>query len=113
MWRWKVRTMIAPQGTGHASTTLVAPDQLTALTGPIFEEHIGLQFHAVTTNYVRASLTITPSLWQATGVTHGGLHCSMAESAASVGATIALNGMGYAIGINNNTDFLAQVKTAS
>jgi len=30
----------------------------------------------------------------------------MAESAASVGATIALNGMGYAIGINNNTNFL-------
>jgi 1,4-dihydroxy-2-naphthoyl-CoA hydrolase len=30
----------------------------------------------------------------------------MVESVASVGATIALKGKGYAVGVNNNTDFL-------
>jgi 1,4-dihydroxy-2-naphthoyl-CoA hydrolase len=30
----------------------------------------------------------------------------MIESQASVGATVSLNGEGYAMGVNNNTDFL-------
>jgi uncharacterized protein (TIGR00369 family) len=30
----------------------------------------------------------------------------MVESVASVGATMPLNGKGYAVGVNNNTDFL-------
>jgi 1,4-dihydroxy-2-naphthoyl-CoA hydrolase len=41
------------------------------------------------------------------GVVHGGLYCSVVESAASIGASTAVveNGQ-FAVGVNNNTDFL-------
>ncbi|MGB8208268.1 MAG: PaaI family thioesterase [Mycobacterium sp.] len=82
------------------------PEQLTAFAASLFEGHIGLQFCELEPERVRASLTIIPALRQASGVTHGGVYCSMVESVASVGATIALRGKGYAVGVNNNTDFL-------
>ena len=41
------------------------------------------------------------------GVVHGGLYCSVVESAASVGASAAVVDRGqFAVGVNNNTDFL-------
>lgn len=84
----------------------LTPEQLTALTASLFEGHLGLEFSEIGADRVRASLTIRPELCQGTGVTHGGVYCSMAESVASMGASIALDGKGYAVGVNNNTDFL-------
>jgi 1,4-dihydroxy-2-naphthoyl-CoA hydrolase len=41
------------------------------------------------------------------GVIHGGLYCSVVESAASIGASTAVQERGqFAVGVNNNTDFL-------
>jgi 1,4-dihydroxy-2-naphthoyl-CoA hydrolase len=41
------------------------------------------------------------------GVVHGGLYCSVVESAASIGASAAVLEHGqFAVGVNNNTDFL-------
>ncbi|MGY1885398.1 MULTISPECIES: PaaI family thioesterase [unclassified Blastococcus] len=41
------------------------------------------------------------------GVVHGGLYCSVVESAASIGASLAVRDRGqFAVGVNNNTDFL-------
>jgi 1,4-dihydroxy-2-naphthoyl-CoA hydrolase len=41
------------------------------------------------------------------GVVHGGLYCSVVESAASIGASLAVQDRGqFAVGVNNNTDFL-------
>ena len=41
------------------------------------------------------------------GVVHGGLYCSVVESAASIGASTAVVEHGqFAVGVNNNTDFL-------
>jgi 1,4-dihydroxy-2-naphthoyl-CoA hydrolase len=41
------------------------------------------------------------------GVVHGGLYCSVVESAASIGASTAVQDRGqFAVGVNNNTDFL-------
>jgi 1,4-dihydroxy-2-naphthoyl-CoA hydrolase len=41
------------------------------------------------------------------GVVHGGLYCSVVESAASIGASLAVQEKGqFAVGVNNNTDFL-------
>ena len=46
------------------------------------------------------------------GVVHGGLYCSVVESAASIGASLAVQGNGqFAVGVNNNTDFLRSVTT--
>ncbi len=41
------------------------------------------------------------------GVVHGGLYCSVVESAASIGASTAVQEHGqFAVGVNNNTDFI-------
>jgi 1,4-dihydroxy-2-naphthoyl-CoA hydrolase len=41
------------------------------------------------------------------GVVHGGVYCSVVESAASIGASTAVLEYGqFAVGVNNNTDFL-------
>jgi 1,4-dihydroxy-2-naphthoyl-CoA hydrolase len=41
------------------------------------------------------------------GVVHGGVYCSVVESAASIGASTAvLEHRQFAVGVNNNTDFL-------
>jgi 1,4-dihydroxy-2-naphthoyl-CoA hydrolase len=41
------------------------------------------------------------------GVVHGGLYCSVVESAASIGASLAVQDSGqFAVGVNNTTDFL-------
>ena len=44
------------------------------------------------------------------GVVHGGLYCSVVESAASIGASTAVLEHGqFAVGVNNNTDFIRAV----
>lgn len=41
------------------------------------------------------------------GVVHGGLYCTVIESAASIGASAAVADRGqFAVGVNNSTDFL-------
>ena len=41
------------------------------------------------------------------GVVHGGLYTSVVESAASIGASMAVADRGqFAVGVNNNTDFV-------
>ncbi|WP_116450139.1 PaaI family thioesterase [Blastococcus litoris] len=41
------------------------------------------------------------------GVVHGGVYCSVVESAASIGASTAVREHGqFAVGVNNNTDFI-------
>jgi uncharacterized protein (TIGR00369 family) len=41
------------------------------------------------------------------GVVHGGLYCTVVESAASIGASAAVVEHGqFAVGVNNNTDFV-------
>jgi uncharacterized protein (TIGR00369 family) len=41
------------------------------------------------------------------GVVHGGVYCTIVESAASVGASTAVAELGqFSVGVNNNTDFI-------
>ena len=41
------------------------------------------------------------------GVVHGGVYCTVVESAASIGASAAVADRGqFAVGVNNSTDFL-------
>ena len=47
------------------------------------------------------------------GVVHGGVYCSVVESAASIGASLAVQDLGqFAVGVNNTTDFLRSVASA-
>jgi len=46
------------------------------------------------------------------GVVHGGVYCTVVESAASIGASAAVLERGqFAVGVNNQTDFLRPMTT--
>jgi uncharacterized protein (TIGR00369 family) len=46
------------------------------------------------------------------GVVHGGVYCTIIESAASIGASAAVLDRGqFAVGVNNSTDFLRPMTT--
>ncbi len=56
---------------------------------------------------VTGSVTLGPEQHTPWGVVHGGLYCSVVESAASIGASAAVVDRGqFAVGVSNQTDFL-------
>ena len=56
---------------------------------------------------VVGSVELGPDHHTPWGVVHGGVYCSVVESAASIGASTAVLEHGqFAVGVNNNTDFL-------
>lgn len=79
--------------------------ELSETTG--FVGLIGLRFDTVTAELVTGHLEATPEHHTPFGVVHGGVYTAMVESAASLGATLAVLDEGrYAVGVNNQTDFL-------
>lgn len=56
---------------------------------------------------VTGVLELGPDQHTPWGVVHGGVYCTVIESAASIGASAAVADRGqFAVGVNNNTDFL-------
>lgn len=67
----------------------------------------GLVFDEVSGTHVKAHVVLGREHWTPWGVVHGGLYATVAESAASVGASAAvLDRAQFAVGIDNLTDFL-------
>lgn len=89
---------------------VVEPQDLNAITASMFEGHIGLEFTETKPDRVRARVTMSSVLRQATGVVHGGVYCSIVETVASWGGLLSLDGAGHVVGVNNNTDFLRGVR---
>ncbi len=74
-----------------------------------FVSYLGLGFTRVEKDAVVASWTARPELHQPYGIVHGGAHCAVVETLASVGAATWLGGSGKVVGVNNNTDFYRAV----
>ncbi len=56
---------------------------------------------------VTGTVRVGPEQHTPWGVVHGGLYCAVIESAASIGASVAVaEGGQFAVGVNNNTDFI-------
>ena len=83
--------------------------------GKGFDAVIGLTYLEVTPDGAQARLTITDKLLQPWGIVHGGIHCAVVESVASVSGHVWLaeHGGGTVVGVNNNTDFLRALKTGT
>lgn len=90
-------------------------DPLTSLTGPDaspptgFDGLVGVEYVSVTPDEVVLRLPIEPHLHQPYGIVHGGVWCSVVETAASVGAGTWLHSQGRegnVVGVSNHTDFL-------
>ncbi|MDH6678618.1 1,4-dihydroxy-2-naphthoyl-CoA hydrolase [Rhodococcus sp. LBL1] len=82
------------------------PAEVNAFLNKGFGEALGLEFTELTPDRVRAQWKVTPALHQPWGIMHGGVHCAVIESVASIAASLWLGDRGHVVGVNNNTDFL-------
>jgi 1,4-dihydroxy-2-naphthoyl-CoA hydrolase len=87
----------------------VTPDlpsvDLTAASA--FVASIKFEVTEATDSRVTGTVDLGPDQHTPWGVVHGGVYCSVVESAASVGASTAVVDRGqFAVGVNNTTDFL-------
>jgi 1,4-dihydroxy-2-naphthoyl-CoA hydrolase len=74
-----------------------------------FVEYLGVNFVEVSGDTVVATWEVRPELHQPHGILHGGVHCSVVETLASIGASVWLGDKGRVVGVNNNTDFYRAV----
>ncbi|MEV4814114.1 PaaI family thioesterase [Micromonospora avicenniae] len=79
------------------------------LTGG-FVALLGLKFDEVSGDRVVIRWQVRPELHQPFGIQHGGVYCSVVETAASVGASLWLGERGTVVGVSNQTDFLRAVR---
>ena len=70
---------------------------------------LGLRMDEVTADRVTISWTVTPDLHQPYGLLHGGVHCAVVETAASVGGAAWYGDRGQVVGVANQTDFFRAV----
>ena len=67
----------------------------------------GLEIAEVTGTRVTGHVDLGPEHHTPWGVVHGGVYCTVVESAASIGASTAVADRGqFSVGVNNTTDFL-------
>lgn len=76
--------------------------------GP-FVDYLGVELTGVGPDEVTARWTARAELHQPYGIVHGGAHCSVVETLASIGAATWLGDRGKVVGVNNNTDFYRAV----
>ena len=73
----------------------------------------GYRIHELSGTRVRATMALGEAHHQPFGVVHGGVYAIAVEGVASAGACAAVADRGmYAVGTNNNTDFLRPVTVA-
>ncbi|MGY1639754.1 PaaI family thioesterase [Geodermatophilus sp. SYSU D00703] len=72
----------------------------------------GFEVTEVSGTRVAGHVDLGPDQHTPWGVVHGGVYCTVVESAASIGASAAVVDRGqFAVGVNNSTDFLRPVTT--
>ncbi|MEU9318288.1 PaaI family thioesterase [Streptomyces sp. NPDC048295] len=79
----------------------------TSVPAGAFLRALGLHLDTVSPHEVRAHLDVTSEHHTPWGITHGGVYATVLESVTSLGASAAAaEHGGYAVGVNNQTDFL-------
>ncbi len=69
---------------------------------------LGVEVVEASGDLVVARLPVTETLFQPTGIVHGGVFATLVETTASIGASRA--GECVAVGVSNHTDFLRAVR---
>jgi len=72
--------------------TEVTPEQLERLARGTFADRMGIRITEVGSDYLRATLPVTPALHQPYGVLHGGASVALAETVGSVAANLCIDG---------------------
>jgi uncharacterized protein (TIGR00369 family) len=75
---------------------------------------MGVTITRATQDEVRAELTVGPEHLQSYGIVHGGVHCGLIESMASIGAALYAISRGQSVvGLENNTSFVRAVRAGA
>ncbi|BAK37581.1 putative thioesterase [Microlunatus phosphovorus NM-1] len=82
-----------------------APTQLDLSDLGPYANALGLTVTAASSDEVQATWQVTEALLQPYGLLHGGAHCAVVETLASVAASIWLGPEGRVVGTTNSTDF--------
>jgi 1,4-dihydroxy-2-naphthoyl-CoA hydrolase len=72
--------------------------------GP-FAKSLGMVLDSASGDEVTARWTVLPEMHQPHGILHGGVHCTVVETLASLGAALWLGESGTVVGVSNTTDF--------
>jgi uncharacterized protein (TIGR00369 family) len=77
-----------------------------------FNALVGMELVLLSADEVVVRLPVGPDLLQVHGIVHGGVWCSLVETAASIGAGIWHEDQagGDTVGVSNSTDFLRAVR---
>ena len=70
-----------------------------------FATSLGLTLASASEEEVVGGWRVTDLMLQPTGLLHGGVHCAVVETLASVGASLWLGDRGQIVGVVNSTDF--------
>jgi len=98
------RTVTPHQHEENDPVNLTSADLDTDVLGP-FASTLGMEFTRADGDEVAVHWTAGPALHQPYGIVHGGVHCSIVETLASVGAALWLGERGKVVGVSNSTDF--------
>src|SRR3954453_24205771 len=71
-----------------------------------FQEVLGLEFVEASGDKAVLTCPVKPHLHQPYGILHGGVYCSIVETAASVAAAMWLGDKGHVVGVANTTNFI-------
>jgi 1,4-dihydroxy-2-naphthoyl-CoA hydrolase len=71
---------------------------------------LGVRVEEASGDRVVLSCPVTPDLHQPFGLVHGGVHATLAETAASVGGALWFGDRGKVVGVSNHTDFLRALR---
>jgi len=75
---------------------------------------MGIVVTRATTDEVRCELTVAEQHLQGYGIVHGGVHCGVIETIASVGAHLVAMSRGQrAVGLENHTSFIRAVRVGA
>jgi uncharacterized protein (TIGR00369 family) len=75
-----------------------------------FTDVLGMQFEVVSVDEVVIRMPVSSKHQQPYGIVHGGVWCSLVETAASIAAAEWLGDRGSVVGVSNHTDFLRAVR---
>jgi uncharacterized protein (TIGR00369 family) len=81
------------------------PTLLDAAHPGAFAEYLGIEITEASGDGVLARWTVTDDLLQPYGLLHGGVHCAVVETLASLAASLWLGPEGRVVGTTNSTDF--------
>lgn len=78
------------------------------IRGPVtgFDTHLGFVMTQADGDGVSGRVELSAAQHQPFGIVHGGVYCSVVETAASVGGALWFGDRGHVVGVSNTTNFL-------